>query len=81
MTQEAAILEYLKAGNSISPLEALSEFGCFRLASVIHALRQRGHSIVTKTAGNGRKKWANYHLSGAYKYQPVYAHQQPGYGE
>lgn len=39
------ILAYLEKGYSITQLEALKMFGCFRLASRIHDLRERGHNI------------------------------------
>lgn len=58
-TQEAAILAHLKAGNTISPLEALDKFGCFRLAGVIYNLRAAGYWIETSdgvTHRDGRKK-------------------------
>ena len=35
MTQTEQILEYLKQGHSITPIEALNAFGCFRLGARI----------------------------------------------
>ena len=84
MTQEQSILDYLKSGKSISPIEALEDFGCFRLASVVHSLKQKGHDIQTKIVGNGRKKWAQYYLGSQFHapaHKPIYTHQQPGYGD
>lgn len=34
-SQTKQILEYMKQGNKITPLEALRKFGCFRLTSRI----------------------------------------------
>jgi hypothetical protein len=34
-SQTKQILEYIKQGNKITPLEALRKFGCFRLTSRI----------------------------------------------
>ena len=34
-SQKAIILEYMKQGHSISPMEALNLFGCFRLGARI----------------------------------------------
>lgn len=34
-SQKARILEYMKQGHSISPIEALNLFGCFRLGARI----------------------------------------------
>ena len=59
MTQEKAVLEYLKTGKTLSPLEALDKFGCFRLASIIHSLKQDGHQIETSEGvshRDGKKK-------------------------
>lgn len=57
------IQAYLESGRSITPLEALSNFGIFRLASAIEVLRKRGLSITTekKTDPNG-KTYARYSL-------------------
>jgi len=45
LTQTALILSHLKEGNSITALEALYDFGCFRLASRINELKKAGHNI------------------------------------
>lgn len=44
-SQCAAILDWLKSGNTITPLEALDRFGCNRLAARINDLRRAGHNI------------------------------------
>lgn len=44
-SQNAKILNWLEKGNKITPLEALNFFGCFRLASRVYDLRERGHNI------------------------------------
>ena len=64
MSQSDAILEHLKAGNSITPVDALRDFGCFRLAARIDDLRQRGHDIETVTEKRNGKKYARYLLRG-----------------
>ena len=38
--QELAIFDYLQAGGSLTALDALERFGCFRLAARIYSLRQ-----------------------------------------
>lgn len=40
MTQNRAILEYLQAGNTLTPLEALERFGTLALHSRISELRK-----------------------------------------
>ena len=48
MTQNDMILNHLKSGRPITPLQALSEFGCFRLAARIWELREDGHDVKMK---------------------------------
>ena len=59
--QKDACLAYLEEHDSITPLEALHEFGCFRLAAVIARLRDDGHIIRTDIA-EGEKRYAIYTL-------------------
>lgn len=47
-TQCALIRDWLLQGNKITSLEALTMFGCLRLASRIHDLRERGVIIHTE---------------------------------
>lgn len=56
-TQNAQILHYLKQGKTISPLEALNMFGCFRLAGRIFELREDGWPIHCdrREVGGGRR--------------------------
>ena len=63
-TQNAQIAAYLQAGNSITALEALELFGCFRLASRISDLRKLNYDISVKRVitPNG-KKIAQYSLN------------------
>jgi len=61
------ILKYLELYGSITPLEALREFGCMRLASRIWDLTQKGYRFkVTMTDGVGRlgnkTRYATYRL-------------------
>ena len=49
MTQTTAVLEYLNRYGTITPLDALREIGCFRLAARIHDLEQKGYHIPRKT--------------------------------
>ena len=48
LSQADQILEYLKAGNKITPLEALNMFQCFRLGGRIYDLKKLGHDIEKK---------------------------------
>lgn len=47
-TQKAAILAHLRAGKSITQLQALHLYGCFRLSAVIFRLREQGYIIRTE---------------------------------
>ena len=42
------VLGYLKKHGSITPMEALREFGCYRLGARIYDLRQSGVKIKTE---------------------------------
>lgn len=44
-TQEDRILAHLESGRSITPLEALNLYGCFRLGGRIYDLKKRGIKI------------------------------------
>lgn len=49
LTQCEMILAFMRAGEKITAISALTDFGCFRLASRICDLRKDGHSIKDKT--------------------------------
>lgn len=63
LSQKKQILAYLKSGKSITQMEALYRFGCFRLASRINDIRNDGWGVVTEKIklGNG-KIVASYRL-------------------
>ena len=57
MTQAQSIANHLREGMSLTPMEALEKFGCFRLAARIKGLRALGHPIGMKmiqTPGGAR---------------------------
>ena len=59
-TQNQLILNYLKKGNSITSLEALQKFNCFRLSARIFNLREDGYNIITKYITNNNTTYAEY---------------------
>lgn len=61
-SQKDMCLEYLRQFKSITPLEALQAFNCFRLAAIIHLLREEGYDIITNINDNG-KRYAIYVLA------------------
>ena len=46
--QNEDIHEYLKTGQSVTALDALELFNCFRLASRIHDLKKQGVDIKSE---------------------------------
>ena len=47
-TQNEMILDYIAEFGSISPLEAIKDLGCYRLASRISDLKRQGYPITSK---------------------------------
>lgn len=64
MTQKSQVRTALKNGAKITPLSALREFGCMRLADVIFKLRRDGMPIVTGERRQKGKRFACYYLEG-----------------
>lgn len=62
MTQNQQIKSYLEKGKSITPIQALNKFGCFRLAARISDLRNDGLNIATKIVTKDGKSYASYRL-------------------
>lgn len=64
MTQAQQILEYLEAGNTITPIEALTMFGCLRLGARVWDLREKGYDIRANIKQVGQHKHvAEYSLT------------------
>jgi len=63
-SQSLRILAFLKSGKSLTPIEAIVRFGCYRLAARIHNLKSMGYRITstTKTNPKTKKKYASYSL-------------------
>ena len=61
-SQEDKIIEYLKTGKSITPLDALKLFGCMRLGARIFDLKRKGYRIEEMDVVDGRKRYARYFL-------------------
>ena len=63
MSQEKLILEHLKSGKSITPIEALNLYGCFRLSGRIKDLRYKDHDIESKLVeGPNGKHFCRYSM-------------------
>jgi len=62
MTQTETILAHLQSGGSITPIDALRDYGCFRLAARIKEIRDEGHPVEMVWETDGEKRWARYSL-------------------
>lgn len=62
MNQKQQIAKYLSKGKTITPMDALKKFGCFRLAARIADLRNDGLNIATKIVTKQGKSYASYSL-------------------
>ncbi len=64
-SQENKILAYMQSGKSITPIEALNLFGCFRLGARCYDLRKKGYPIHSELVQDGDKHYSRYSLKGA----------------
>lgn len=48
ISQLEMIRRHLQEGRSIDPMEALREYGCYRLGAIIFLFRREGFNISTK---------------------------------
>lgn len=62
LTQCDKILAYIRKHGSITPLDALREFNCMRLASRMSDLKARGYNVKSKmeTAKNKNGELVSY---------------------
>jgi|TARA_R100000030_G_C3251002_1_gene122993 hypothetical protein len=57
-SQKSKIMKWLDDGNSITPIQALEMFGCFRLAAIIHSIKHQekeymeGRELITTMVTN-----------------------------
>lgn len=66
-TQNERILAHLREFGSITPLEAMKEYGIMRLASRIYDLKKAGHNIKREFATSNNRfgeieRYAKYRL-------------------
>jgi len=61
-TQNEKIRKHLLNGKSITPLGALSMFGCLRLSGRIFDLRKSGLNINMRLITRNKKTFAEYRL-------------------
>jgi len=63
MTQNKQIINYLRQGKTLTSLEALQLFGCFRLSARISELKESGWQIDSVNIKKNGKTFAEYSLS------------------
>ena len=61
-SQNERILAWLQRGKSITAIEALNKFDCFRLSARIKDLRDCGIKISKEMVQKGYKRFACYKL-------------------
>ncbi len=47
-TQREMVVDYIAEFGSITPLEAIRDLGCYRLASRVSELRKMGYPVITE---------------------------------
>lgn len=61
-TQRQQILSHLINGKSLTPIDALNLFGCFRLSARIFEIRGQGFEVETSIVEKKGSKIAEYSL-------------------
>ena len=61
-SQAQQIKQHLLDGNKITPIDALTLFGCFRLGARIFDLKSDGMAIKTDIIEKDGKRFAEYSL-------------------
>ena len=61
MSQEEKILAHMRRYGTITPIQALNKYGCFRLAARIEEIR-RVHRVETEMIKRNGKRLARYRL-------------------
>ena len=63
LTQQTRILNHLRSGKTLTALEALERFGCFRLAARVSDLKQEGFDIRSARVQINGKRVAKYRMA------------------
>jgi flagellar biosynthesis protein FlhB len=61
MSHTMQVLNHLE-NKPITAMDALNDYGCFRLAARINELRMSGHNIKTEIKNQDGKRYAMYYL-------------------
>lgn len=63
MTQHERILKYIDDFGSITPMEAIHEFGCTKLATRVSELIRDGHQIKKQTVTDKNRYGQTVHYT------------------
>ena len=63
MSLDDKALEYLGAGNVLTPAVGEQLWRCLAVHSLIARLRKRGHTITCKMKRRGTRSWGEYRLA------------------
>lgn len=68
LSQNLRIIDYCKDHGSITPMDALNHFGCFRLSARMFDIRAMGYDVTsvmeTRVNEDGEaKRYARYHIN------------------
>lgn len=61
-TQNQQVLAHLKQGKTLTPIEALREYGMFRLAARVYELKEDGWPVKTERVRTATNTFAKYSL-------------------
>ena len=61
-SQNQRVKEHLEKGFSITPIDALNNYGIFRLGARIYDLKRMGMNIETRILAKGKKHFAEYYI-------------------
>jgi hypothetical protein len=61
-SQNSQILNHLMTCGTLTPMDALNLFGCFRLSARVRELKDKGFNIKTEMVVIGEKKVAKYSM-------------------
>jgi hypothetical protein len=64
MTQTETLLAALKRGEALTPIDALTKYGCLALSQRMTPLIRAGYPIRSELVAVGRKKVARYSWAG-----------------
>lgn len=63
MTQNEKILEFMREKGSITPVEAIAELGCMRLAARISDIRASGVNVISTMERSKNRYGDTVHFS------------------